>query len=468
MTSLRRRAIFGGLLWGLVTIVFGLSGLAIYLTNQAQTRFAENLEAHHTQALVAVVNYATTPENIRLALGDPAYRRPFSGQYWQAVAPNGDIYVSRSLADTLLPVADVSDDLPQAREVTGAGNQPLLSIAQNLMLDDGSRWHVQVAASLQTLQTEIAILQRSLIGAFVIITVIAILGALAFIRAVLRPLDALRKEVSVRWAQESGLDPAEYPSEVAPLVADIKSLLERNRSILQNSRRQAADLAHAIKTPSAIMRNALDHLRTEGTDVGEAVDALDRLDAQLMRSFARMRADGTDLVSSAIIGLDHALGRMERAFGALAKRDDRSFHMNLTPGLRIRMDQSDFEEIMGNLLDNAMKWSRAHFELTVAQTDEPAIAIKIEDDGPGIAEEQLGLATRSGQRLDVSKPGTGLGLAIASDLVHAYGGLIHLGRSENYGGLEVLIRLPVPGGPDLQLAEDNAQLLDAPSEQTAQ
>ncbi|MFT6074982.1 MAG: signal transduction histidine kinase [Yoonia sp.] len=119
------------------------------------------------------------------------------------------------------------------------------------------------------------------------------------------------------------------------------------------------------------------------------------------------------------------------------------------------MDKSDLEEVIGNLLDNALKWSRGRFEMTAHLTSEPAILISIEDDGDGIPDGDLGPATRGGQRLDISKPGTGLGLAIASDLIHAYGGTIHLARSKKLGGLAAHVRLPVPGGPKLVTSQSS-------------
>ena len=455
MTSLRTRALAGGVLWGLITIVLGLVGLASYLNSQSDARFDALLQTRHTQALVAVANNATFPDSLGRAIGDPIYQRPFSGQYWQIQSADGQLFVSPSLVDTLLPQADPAQTDLVRRDVAGPADDLVLSISQWLTLDDGSRWHVQVASSYDALDQETALLRRSLFSAFGIVSIIGLIGALALVRAVLRPLDALRAEVAARWEHKDGLDPQDYPIEVAPLVTDINSLLERNRETLRSSRRQAADLAHAIKTPSAIMRNELSRLQSEGLAVGDAVEALDRLDAQLKRSFARMRADGTDASISTFTDLDDALGRMQRAFTALARNSDRVFAADITPDLRVRMDKSDLEEVIGNLLDNALKWSRGRFEMSATLTDEPAILMCIEDDGDGIPDGDLGLATVGGQRLDSSKPGTGLGLAIASDLIHAYGGTIHLARSKKLGGLAAYVRLPVPGGPKLDMSESS-------------
>jgi signal transduction histidine kinase len=66
----------------------------------------------------------------------------------------------------------------------------------------------------------------------------------------------------------------------------------------------------------------------------------------------------------------------------------------------------------------------------------------VEDDGPGISEEERALLFQRGARLDTGKPGTGLGLAIVRDVTGIYGGTISLEESEDLGGLLARLRLP--------------------------
>ena len=108
-------------------------------------------------------------------------------------------------------------------------------------------------------------------------------------------------------------------------------------------------------------------------------------------------------------------------------------------------EREDLEEIVGNLLDNAMKWARS--KVVVSARPEPGadpavgmFALIIEDDGPGIPEDKAREALKRGKRLDETKPGSGLGLAIVSDLVNEYGGKLALERS-NLGGLRAIVRL---------------------------
>jgi signal transduction histidine kinase len=447
MRSLQTRALIGGVVWGAITTILCGVVLVSYLGQQSQGRFSSLAEARHTQVLVAVANYNTVPDYFASAITDPYYQRPFSGRYWQARGPDGALFVSPSLVDDVLPLPDRPHTGVLKSTVEGPGADSLLVLGQMITLDNGGQWYVQAASSFDALAEETTLLRRSLVTAFGLIFAIGAVGLFMFVQSILRPLHRLRKDVAGRWDHKEGLDAHAYPIEVAPLVTDINSLLVGNREILANARRQAADLAHAMKTPAAIIRNELATLQTQGADVTEAFYSLDRLDGQLQRALARQRGDGAAAASAPFTDVSDALFRMQRAFTALAANTDKNFSAMLASDLRLRIDKADFEEMIGNLLDNALKWSETSFEIEAREHAGTALHIKITDDGPGIPEADLDLATRSGQRLDVSQPGTGLGLAIAGDLVRAYGGKMTLARSKSMGGLAVSISLPLAAGP---------------------
>jgi len=105
-------------------------------------------------------------------------------------------------------------------------------------------------------------------------------------------------------------------------------------------------------------------------------------------------------------------------------------------------EREDFEEICGNLLENACKWADSRVEVSIAPSDASAMfEVLVADDGPGISAEKRELALRRGQRLDESKPGTGLGLSIVVETVRAYRGEVELDTSP-LGGLQVRLTLP--------------------------
>ncbi len=106
-------------------------------------------------------------------------------------------------------------------------------------------------------------------------------------------------------------------------------------------------------------------------------------------------------------------------------------------------EEQDFEEIVGNLLENGARFASSRLRISASRQADAAglLLIEIEDDGPGMSPQEAEIALKRGMRLDESTPGSGLGLSIVKDIVAEYGGRLALGRSE-LGGLRATVRLP--------------------------
>lgn len=441
MLSLRKRAWLSGSLSALVAMIAGTFLLYSYLNLKVLDRFDAALKEDHTRIVAALNNVGDDPARLGELIFDPEYQKPYSGKYWQVTGPNGQITGSASLFESVLPKPiDLTNRL-LIGNVSGPEGETLRAAYQIITLEDGSVWAVAVGQSRAGLNAEREEMQRSLLLAFALVAGLGLFSVLAQTAAILRPIEKLRQDVANRWERDEALSEADYPEEVAPLVADINALLERNRDIVGRARRQAADLAHALKTPSAILRNELTALRENRAKVEKALDALDRLDAQLGRSLARIRMSNTGESTAARTDLSHSIDRFSRLFNTMAARDGKSLATVCDPGLAIRVDAQDIEEVLGNVLDNALKWAARSISLSARRVGD-GIEIRVEDDGAGIPEADRAEALRSGGRLDTSKPGTGLGLAIAIDLLRAYGASLDLGSSAGLGGLAVRMTLP--------------------------
>ena len=441
MLSLRKRALIGGALTAVIVLAVGTYLLYSLMGTIALSRFDNTLKDRHTQLTIALNDAEGDPVRLSENIFDPAFRTPFSGRYWQIIAPDGRVFTSDSMLSERLDVPSGIVSGALFRDAIEMRSEPVRTVHQSVRLSDGSTWGITVAEARESLTIERAVTRRSLLLAFALLALLVFTGAIAQTTAIMRPIDRLRKDVAGRWELEEGLNPDEYPEEVAPLVTDINDLLERNREIIGGARRQAADLAHALKTPSAILRNELTALAEQGLPVTASVDALDRVDAQLGRSLARMRAANSGASAKASTSLSASISRFNRLFGSMAARDGKALETVCDKGFVVRIDAQDIEEVMGNLLDNALKWCNA----TVRMTLEPVkggIMLSIEDDGPGIPEDDRREALSSGGRLDSSKPGTGLGLAIALDLLNAYGAELRLSTSTGLGGLSAEVFIP--------------------------
>ncbi len=464
MQSLQRRVILGGVVWAVIAVLVGGFALISVFDQIANRRFNSLLEERHTQIVVALANSAT-PEAIGELLNDPAYERPYSGRYWQVNGANGEVFASRSLFDTEFNLPRNMPDGAYLWSTLGPDG-PVRGIRQKISLDEGSEWTVAVASSVSALQAERAEMWRSVAVAFGFVGVLGIAGAALLTTFLLKPVRRFVDEVSHRWDSGKPLNANDYPTEVAPLIADINQLLERNREVISQGRRQAADLAHALKTPSAALRNELVSLSQKVDGTEPLFEALGRIDAQITRSLARMRAanaaNGVNLRTDA----RHSISRLCRLFNSLPESRELDIRDDAPHPVEVATDSQDFEEMLGNIIENAVKWADAR--VAISMRIEAAVAvIRVEDDGPGIDADRRKTALEAGKRLDTAVPGTGLGLSIANDLARAYGGTLELGTSQSLGGLAVIIRLPIAAGfPATARADRATASHDDPSRET--
>lgn len=434
MLSLRQRALLGGLATGALSVGVGTLVVFSYINTRVREQFDETLRDRHTQLIVGLSATTDDPEALRDLMFDPAYGTPYSGRYWQVTDGNGATFTSASLFDET-----ISEPVREREEVivwntTGPDNEAVRSVYQKITFEDGSEWGITVAESRLELISERRAAQNNLLPVFGLVGLIGVAGSLLLMSAIVGPLRKLRVDVAHRWDKGDDLKPEDYPEEVSPLVEDLNQLLHRNREIVSGSRRQAADLAHALKTPTAILRNELANLSNLGADTEPADDALNRIDAQLKRSLARMRASNTAELTQSRTDLSNSIARLSRLFSVMAEREGKSLKIDCEADLHVRMDTQDIEEVIGNILDNAVKWARTSAYIA-ARSTEDGIEIRIDDDGPGIPEDAREVVLRSGGRLDTSVSGTGLGLAISVDLLNSYGCKLKLDTSESLGGL---------------------------------
>ena len=109
-----------------------------------------------------------------------------------------------------------------------------------------------------------------------------------------------------------------------------------------------------------------------------------------------------------------------------------------------RGETEDLHEMLGNLLDNACKWSNGKVTIRSERASADRLVILVDDDGPGLDASLRERVLQRGVRADVAAPGTGLGLAIVHELAELYGGRISLEESP-LGGLRARLELPGSG-----------------------
>jgi signal transduction histidine kinase len=447
--SVAFRVIAFSTVWAIITLVIiGTVISALYYRSSVRS-FRTLLSAHlfNLVSSVSVSDDGTLTGNPDL--GDLRFSEPGSGWYWSVTSVSSGLHGdlrSPSLMGTIpAPRRAVPFDADFRRNyrVRGPGGDRLEVLESEVVLDTNNRVaRFLVTGNRNELRAEIDSFQHrvylylSLFGfGMILINAIAILLGL-------RPLDRVRQSLQrVREGSAHRLD-GDFPAEIQPLAAETNALIDNSRRMIERSRLQVGNLAHSLKTPIAVLQNEGRAIGGErGKLVIEQTAAMQQQVGHYLRR-ARIAAQRDSIVFRTPL-----LQPLERLVRVMVK-------LNPDIGIELHEPESevvfageteDFEEIAGNLLENAMKWARSKVSVSLQASNSPGgggtAALVIEDDGPGIPPERAEEALKRGQRLDETKPGSGLGLAIVSDLVEEYGGTLELGRAE-LGGLKVIVRLP--------------------------
>jgi signal transduction histidine kinase len=117
-----------------------------------------------------------------------------------------------------------------------------------------------------------------------------------------------------------------------------------------------------------------------------------------------------------------------------------AFSIDVPVDLAAACEPQDFDEMAGNLLDNAFIWARSAVKVSALRND-AAVDVFVDDDGPGLSPAQCEQVLRPGERLDEAAPGYGFGLSIVSELAELYAGGISLSEAP-LGGVRATLRLP--------------------------
>ncbi len=416
------------------------SAVNILLKNNAATHLEEDAEL----ILAALRSTSEGVLSIDTSHIDPNYLRPLSGHYFR-VQSDGAVIRSRSLWDADLQMATPAPGAYVRSETDGPAQQHLLLVMRVFQKFDRTII-VAVAEDIDPLYIDARAFQwrYALLAVGILVTLVGL--QTWWVSRGLRPLDDIRAELR---ALEQGalrqLSVTQVPREVQPLVQQINGLLELLQKRLERSRNALGNLAHGLKTPlTALMQ------QFEQTEIAQHTELKSRLQRHthtvhqlIERELKRARVVGAALPSghydlaAEIESLMHTLRMVYRD-----KQLAIETRLRIPGNDACRLDREDLFELLGNLLDNACKWANTRVRLTIDA--QPQWLFTVEDDGPGVEQQQLDKLTLRGVRIDESTAGHGLGLSIAKDLVEHYGGELLLGRSDALGGFCCSARIPQP------------------------
>jgi signal transduction histidine kinase len=396
------------------------------------------------------------PDHVTLQgrFADPRFERVFSGWYWQIdpetpQAAHLQPETSRSLWDQTIVPQDLvaTDNSTQWGYGQGPDGQKLRVLVRSIALpgteegiQEEGRFRFLVASSLNETEADVLRFNRTLFISLGLFS-LGLLAAIAIqVRVGLQPLRGVSEALArIREGRARRLE-GEFPTEIAPLASELNSLIAHSSEVVGRARAHVANLAHFLKTPLTVLAN--EAAASPPSPLSETVSRqVTSMRRQVDHYLARARAAGALDVLGSRTDIAASLGDLSRVLPRMHSEKRISIDLDVTPGLAFRGEREDFEEMAGNLLDNACKWARGRIAVKASALDGGRFQLAIEDDGPGLPPEQLSQGIERGKRLDESVPGTGLGLAIVRDISKLYGGTLTLAKA-SLGGLKVCLELP--------------------------
>jgi len=262
--------------------------------------------------------------------------------------------------------------------------------------------------------------------------------AVIFMRNQVRPIRRLARAAD---AFGKGRDTPNFKPEGAQEVRQAASAFIEMRDRIQRHiterTKMLAGVSHDLRTPLTRMQLQL-ALLSEEDGVAELKEDVSEMSRMLEGYLAFARGEGDEKPRTTHL---NALlqGVVERA-----RRKGGLIDLHLEGNLSLPLKPNSFERCVTNLIDNAIRYAD-HLSVRAGKRGD-AIEVTIDDDGPGIPEEERNKVFRPFYRMEDSRNpdtgGVGLGMSIARDIMRGHGGEIILSDSPS-GGLRVRLRLPL-------------------------
>lgn len=407
---------------------------------------------------------AAETEDGRLAfreLPEPRLMQPASGLYAAVSESGGDFrWRSPSALTTAVEFPDLEasfgEFLFSRDDVSG---RFMLSYAVIWEEADESLLIFQVAADQAPFVSAIRSFRQSLYLGLAMVTLLVVGVQVVAIRWGLKPLRVMAEEVrDLEEGRREGLS-GSFPRELQGLADNLERFVAHEQRSRARYRNALEDLAHSLKTPLAVMRNALsepvqrsdEHRQAAGSDHQAArpetvqrpddsalmAEQLVRMEQAVYRQLSRATVSGP-LVVAKRVDLGQVLRRLGRALQTAHRGEAVSLQLDLAAGLQARGDERDFMDLFGNIMENAFKYTASR--ILVTGTGTAGAVVCVEDDGPGIDPRVRDQVIDRGIRADRVQPGQGIGLAVVAELVTLYNGSLEIGASR-FGGASVTVTL---------------------------
>jgi len=449
--SLVRRLVLLASVWSLAALVVTGLVLTALFQQAALSRFDQGLN-DVVQGLYSGSSIEADGRVAAPPITDMRSLRAYSGRYWQVAEPSAGgrltaLIRSRSLFDAELKVPD--GFLVRLQKSPGAvvydntrgPDAEALRIAGLLSRLPGRAVPVVFLAAEDRLPVDRDAKRFAAVtlSALLLLGIGLIAAVVLQVRIGLKPLFELRREIAeVRNGKADRLS-RDYPTELSPVADELNGLLAYNQEVVERQRTHVGNLAHALKTPLSVMQAEAERFPGPLADLvqRQAETMRQQVEHHLRRARAAARSQG----SGECTLVEPVVDELSRALESIFQYKKVEIDWICPSELVFLGERQDLMEMVGNLLENACKWSNGYVRVSCRTQDPDGFIFTVEDNGNGLpADRQIEMLKR-GARLDETSPGSGLGLSIVDDLARAYGGTMRL-FSSDLNGLGVVLVLP--------------------------
>lgn len=366
------------------------------------------------------------------------YQRVQSGHYFKLQSEQFQA-LSRSLWDRELNVSSVAPGVVDIAVVIN-DDQRWMILTQGFKKSDVT-FTLAVAEDVTELYHNQWLLELLLFLNMIVVFGFVVWLQRRMVKSGFASLEPVQQAIEAGDISSSIQFPDQLPKEIAPLAGALNRLLTRSAAQIERSRTGLGNLAHELKRPIQKLRWLASEL--ESNENSERAFALSEEFQHLMdRELRRARISGTPTPGK-LFAPDSDLTPMVELFKRIYP--SKELHLKQLPRSELPYDRDDMLELIGNLLDNALRYATTKAELSITYSSENrSWILSIEDDGKGVSQENRSLLSERGIRLDEDSPvtGSGLGIAISKAVLESYSGNL-IFSDASLGGLGVKVELPI-------------------------
>ena len=455
--SISLRLVGSAVVWIIIPMFIALGAANLFLSDPVVSLLEEKMQTDLSE-WISSTEFSKVTHDTTVSFTNPTtdekYNRKGSGWFSQVTRvggkAHGSAWRSKSQSFNPFPISEIEmSPSPVRKNYSNAKELPLKALTRKVRNPHtGEAYYFSIFADVRTNiedteKINSQLRQRVIIASIILMAAIVI-GVILQVRYGLKPLSDLR--VQINNVKASGLKKVEtdVAREIKPVVKALNDLFDYSDNQLERARVEVGNLAHSLKTPISIMRNEIRERRDEkGEVISAQLDNMERhvhsyLNSARAQVLPGDRANETPVFTRA---------RPWQKIMESSHRDKEfKFTIDVPENHIFIGSHTHLDDVLENLIENACKWCQSSLRLTSFVAPHPItgrgqLSIVVEDDGPGIPEEQHAFVLGRGNRADEQTPGTGLGLDIVRRIATDYGGEIRFSTSK-LGGLSVTVTLP--------------------------